>query len=65
MGFIAEEAPDLIAMKDRRGLSPMDIVAVVTKVVQELKAENDELKAKNESLENRLLVIEATIKASK
>ena len=65
VGFIAEDVPDLIATKDRKGLSPMDIVAVLTKVVQELKAENEGLKAKNKSLENRLLVIEATVKPSK
>jgi hypothetical protein len=65
VGFISEDVPDLIATKDRKGLSPMDIVAVLTKVVQDLKAENEGLKAKNESLENRLSVIEATIKASK
>jgi len=35
VGFIAEDVPDLIATKDRKGLSPMDIVAVLTKVVQE------------------------------
>ena len=35
VGFIAEEVPQLIATKDRKGLSPMDIVAVLTKVVQE------------------------------
>ena len=65
VGFIAEDVPDLVATKDRKGLSPMDIVAVLTKVVQELKAENEGLKAKNVSLENRLSAIEATIKASK
>ncbi len=35
LGFIAEEAPELVASRDRRGMSPMDIVAVLTKVVQE------------------------------
>jgi hypothetical protein len=35
VGFVAEDVPDLIATKDRKGLSPMDIVAVLTKVVQE------------------------------
>ena len=35
LGFIAEDVPDLVATKDRKGLSPMDIVAVLTKVVQE------------------------------
>ena len=43
----------------------MDIVAVLTKVVQELKAENQGLKAKNESLEKRLLVIEGKMAAGK
>ena len=35
VGFIAEDVPDLVATKDRKGLSPMDIVAVLTKVMQE------------------------------
>jgi hypothetical protein len=35
VGFIAEDVPDLVATSDRKGLSPMDIVAVLTKVVQE------------------------------
>jgi len=35
VGFIAEDVPDLVATKDRKGLSPTDIVAVLTKVVQE------------------------------
>jgi hypothetical protein len=34
VGFIAEDVPELVAMPDRKGLSPMDIVAVLTKVVQ-------------------------------
>jgi hypothetical protein len=53
VGFIAEEVPDLVAMKNRKGLSSMDIVAVLTKVVQEqqktistLREELDELKGK-------------------
>jgi hypothetical protein len=35
LGFIAEDVPDLVATKDRKGMSPMDVVAVLTKVVQE------------------------------
>ncbi len=35
VGFIAEESPELVATKDKKALSPMDIVAVLTKVVQE------------------------------
>src|SRR5262245_38221003 len=39
LGFIAEDVPELVAMKDRQALSPMDIVAVLTKVVQAQRAE--------------------------
>ncbi len=35
LGFIAEDVPDLVASKDRKGMSSMDVVAVLTKVVQE------------------------------
>ncbi|MBF0606010.1 MAG: tail fiber domain-containing protein [Magnetococcales bacterium] len=35
IGFIAEDVPDIVATKDRKGLSTMDVVALLTKVVQE------------------------------
>jgi len=35
VGFIAEDVPALVASKDRKSLSPMDITGVLTKVVQE------------------------------
>ena len=35
MGFIAEDVPDLVATNDRKSLSPMDIVAVLTAVTKE------------------------------
>jgi len=35
VGFIAEDVPDLVATQDRKGLSAMDIVAVLAKVVQQ------------------------------
>ena len=34
LGFVAEDVPELVASKNRKGLNPMDIVAVLTKVVQ-------------------------------
>lgn len=46
VGFIAEEVPNLVATKDRKGLSTMDIVAVVTKVAQEQRRTIDEQQAK-------------------
>lgn len=45
VGFIAEDVPDLVATKDRKGLSPMDIVAVLTKVVQEQEKRIEALEA--------------------
>ena len=35
VGFIAEDVPGLVATADRKGMSPMDVVAVLTKVVQQ------------------------------
>jgi hypothetical protein len=37
VGFIAEDAPDLVATADHKGMSAMDVVAVLTKVVQDQK----------------------------
>ncbi|MGS0685008.1 tail fiber domain-containing protein [Nakamurella sp. GG22] len=38
VGFIAEDAPELVSHQQRDRLSPMDIVAVLTKVVKEQQA---------------------------
>jgi len=43
LGFIAEDVPDLVATKDRKGLVAMDIVAVLTKVVQTQQEQIDDL----------------------
>ena len=48
VGFIAEDVPELVAASDRKGLSPMDVTAVLTKVVQELRKENQEQKRINQ-----------------
>ena len=56
--FIAEDVPDLVATKDRKGLSPMDIVAVVTKVVQDqqetIKDQGKEIQALKALLQQTL-----------
>jgi len=44
VGFIAEDVPDLVASGDRKGLSAMDVAAVLTKVVQQQQKEIDALK---------------------
>jgi hypothetical protein len=53
VGFIAEDVPALVATPDRKGLSPMDILAVVTKVVQEQQRTIEELQAKVQRLEKQ------------
>jgi hypothetical protein len=54
VGFIAEDVPSLVASKDRKGLSPMDIVAVLTKTVQEQQKTIESLDQKIISLERAL-----------
>ena len=51
VGFVAEDVPDLVAQKDRKTLSPMDILAVLTRVVQEQQQRIEELTAKLAALE--------------
>jgi len=51
VGFIAEDVPDLVATPDRKSLSPMDIVGVLTKVVQQQQSTIDDLKARIDQLE--------------
>lgn len=51
VGFIAEDVPELVASKDRKGMSPMDVTAVLTKVVQEQQKTIAELKTRIEALE--------------
>lgn len=51
LGFIAEDVPELVATQDRKGMSAMDVVAVLTKVVQEQQKTIDELRKKVEALE--------------
>jgi hypothetical protein len=54
VGFIAEEVPELVSMNDRKSLSPMDIVAVLTKVVQEQQKLISALQGKISDLERRM-----------
>lgn len=51
LGFIAEDVPDLVATSDRKGLSPMDIVALMTKVVQQQQSVINELSERVAQLE--------------
>ena len=56
VGFIAEEVPDLVAAADRKGMSAMDVVAVLTKVVQQQQKMIHEMSKKIEQLENNNII---------
>ena len=53
VGFIAEDVPDLVASTDRKGMSAMDVVAVLTKVVQDQQKTISELSRKVAALEQK------------
>ena len=53
-GFIAEDVPDLVAMNDRKSLSSMDIVAVLTKVLQEQQRINQEQQKEIDALKTQI-----------
>ncbi len=71
VGFIAEDVPELVSINSRDGLSSMDMVAVLTKVVQEqdksLAETKAELKkaqekiAKLETMQKRLAKVESLL----
>jgi hypothetical protein len=52
VGFIAEDVPHLVAMGDRSSLSPMDMVALLTKVVQSQQEVIGELQRRLDRLES-------------
>ena len=53
VGFIAEDVPDLVATTDRKGLSSMDVVAVLTKVIQEQQRTIEDLQTRLQHLEQK------------
>lgn len=53
VGFIAEDVPAIVATPDRKGLSSMDIAAVLTKVIQEQQKTIEDLQARLERLEEK------------
>jgi hypothetical protein len=53
LGFIAEDVPDLVASNSRKNLSTMDVVAVLTKVVQEQQKTIDKLNERITQLEKK------------
>ena len=60
VGFIAEDVPELVATNDRKSLSAMDLVAVVTKVVQ---IQQSQLAEERQQRTDERQQLEATIAA--
>jgi hypothetical protein len=63
VGFIAEDVPELVASKDRKGMSSMDVVAVLTKVMQEQQRIVQEQRATIAELSKRLAQVENIIQS--
>lgn len=61
VGFIAEEVPDLVASADRKSLGALDIVAVLTKAVQEKSRVIDEQQDMLNILAARIARLEAEL----
>jgi Chaperone of endosialidase len=55
LGFIAEDVPALVAMEGRKSIAPMDLIALLTKVVQEqqktIDGQRESLGAQRASIE--------------
>ena len=58
VGFIAEEVPDIVATADRKGINSLEVVALLTKVVQEQKKELERQKKINKELTLRIEKLE-------
>jgi len=61
LGFIAEDVPELVAMKDRNGMTAMDVVAALTKVVQQQEKTIRDQEAKMSQQEKTLADLAARL----
>ena len=59
VGFIAEDVPELVAIQSRDGLSAMDMVAVLTKVMQEKRKMVAEAKVQLKKVQEKIDKLEA------
>ena len=58
IGFIAEDVPELVATKERKSLNTMDVVAVLTKIVQEQQTFIREQQKINAELKKKIAELE-------
>ncbi len=64
VGFIAEDVPEMVAVNGRKGLSSMDFVAVLTKIVQEQQLVIGNQNRALEKMEKRLKSLEYEVTES-
>ncbi len=55
VGFIAEELPELVALPDKKGVNALDIIAVLTKVVQNQEKRLQDQETEIEMLKEALM----------
>ena len=65
VGFIAEDVPDVVATNKRDALSALEMVALLTKVVQVQENNSNKKDIKLKKLEEKILKIEALLSISK
>ena len=63
-GFIAEDVPDLVATKDRKGISSIDVVAVLTKVLKEQQKLMSEQQKTISVLSEKISLLESKLDVS-
>ena len=63
VGFIAEDAPERVSLSDGKSLCPMDLIAVLAKVVQEQERQIDERDEQLLALQARVAALEAAATA--
>lgn len=65
VGFIAEDVPELVATEDRKGLSPMEVVAVLTKVVQDQQKTMEQQQSQLQQQAEQLAAIQTELQRLK
>ena len=65
LGFIAEDVHDLVATEDRKGLSSMDIIAVLAKVMQKQSKALDKQSKALSKQQKQISKLERALKAKK
>ena len=61
LGFIAEDVPEMVATKDRKGMSSMDVVAVLTKVLKDQQKMMQEQQKTISALSDKISALEAKL----